>query len=110
MLVIRFLRTGKKNQPSFRIVVTEKSRATKSGRFVERLGFWNPLTKQKTLNADRIKYWISKGACPSASVYNLLVKEKVLEGKKIPLQKKRKEKKDISKEETSSPSAKVDSK
>ncbi len=93
MLKIRFFRVGKKNQPSFKIVVTDKRRPPSGGRFVEEVGFLNPLTKEKNLKAERIKYWISKGAKPSDSVYNLLIKEKVLEGKKIPLHKKKKEKK-----------------
>jgi len=94
MLVIRFFRIGKKNQPSFKIIVTEKSRPPRGGRFVEEVGFWNPLTKQKVLKAERIKYWLSMGAKPSASVYNLLVKENILEGKKIPVHKKGKNKKE----------------
>ena len=94
MLCIRFLRIGKKHQPCFKIVVTDKRRPPKGGRFVEEVGFWNPLTKEKILKPERIKHWISKGAKPSDSVYNLLVKEKVLEGKKTPVHKKKKEKKE----------------
>lgn len=90
MLVIRFLRTGKRNQPSFKIVVNDKRRSASGGRFIEEVGFWSPLTKVKILKGERIKYWLSKGAKPSASVYNLLVKEKVIEGKKIPVHKKKK--------------------
>jgi small subunit ribosomal protein S16 len=93
MLVIRFLRVGKKNQPSFKIVVVDKRRSSKSGSFLEEVGFYNPLTKEKVLKIDRIKYWLSKGVQPSPTVYNLLVKEKILEGKKIPKHKKPKEKK-----------------
>ena len=88
MLTIRFLRTGKKNQPSFKLVVVEKTRSSTSGRFVERVGFYNPLTKEKVLNGERIKYWISVGAKPSETVHNLLVSEKITEGKKIPKHKK----------------------
>ncbi|MDP2967004.1 MAG: 30S ribosomal protein S16 [bacterium] len=82
MLVIRFLRTGKKNQPSFKLVVVEKTRSSTSGRFVEQVGFYNPLTKEKVLKGDRIKYWLSVGAQPSNTVHNLLVSEKIIEGKK----------------------------
>ncbi len=89
MLCIRFLRIGKKHQPCFKIVVTDKRRSPKGGRFVEEVGFWNPLTKEKILKAERIKYWMSKGAKPSDSVYNLLIKEKVCQGKKIPVHKKK---------------------
>ena len=92
MLVIRFFRVGKKKQPSFKIVVTDKRNPPSGGRFVEEVGFLNPFTKEKNLKAERIKYWISKGAKPSDSVYNLLIKEKVLEGKKIPVHKKKKKK------------------
>lgn len=100
MLRIRFFRVGKKNQPSFKIVVTDKRRPPRGGRFVEEVGFWNPLTKEKILKAERIKYWLSVGAKLSDSVHNLLVKEKILEGKKIPLHKKKKEKKSASAEVT----------
>ncbi len=92
MLCIRFLRIGKKHQPCFKIVVTDKRKPPKGGRFVEQVGFWNSLTKEKVLKAERIKYWMSKGAKPSDSVYNLLVKEKVCQGKKISVHKKKKEK------------------
>jgi len=88
MLVIRFLRTGKKNQPFFRIVVTDKKNPPRGGRFLEILGFYNPLTKEKNLKQDRIKYWLSVGAKPSDTVHNLLVTEKLIEDKKIPVHKK----------------------
>lgn len=91
MLKIRFFRVGKKNQPSFKIIVTDKRRPPRGGRFVERVGFWNPLTKEKVLRTERIKYWLSVGAKPSDSVHNLLIKEKILKGKKIPVHKKKKE-------------------
>ena len=92
MLVIRFFRVGKKNQPSFKIVVTEKQKSSTKGRFVEEVGFYNPLTKEKVLKQDRIKYWLSVGAKPSATVHNLLISEKIVEGGKIAVHKKAKEK------------------
>jgi small subunit ribosomal protein S16 len=94
MLVIRFLRTGKKNQPSFRIVVTDKKRAPQSGRFLEMVGFYNPLTKEKNLNKERIKHWLTLGAQPSERVYNLLIEEKIIEGKKIPLHSQKEKEKE----------------
>jgi len=84
MVVIRFFRTGKNKQPSFKIVVTDKKNAPRGGRFTEEVGFFNPLTKEKKLNAERIKYWMSVGAKPSDTVFNLLVSEKIVEGEKIP--------------------------
>ncbi|MBU1045958.1 30S ribosomal protein S16 [Patescibacteria group bacterium] len=83
MLSIRFLRQGKLHQPSYKIVVIEKTRPPKSGRFIEQLGFYNPLTKEKQLKADRINYWISKGAQPSDTMHNLLVRNKIIEGVKV---------------------------
>ncbi|MFC1789829.1 30S ribosomal protein S16 [Patescibacteria group bacterium] len=90
MLVIRYSRAGKKNQPFFKILVTEKRKPPKGGRFVEEVGSFSPQTKKKVLKADRIKYWMSVGAKPSPTVYNLLISEKVIEGKKIPMHKKAK--------------------
>lgn len=90
MLVIRLFRVGRKNQPSFKIVVTDKRQSATAGRFVEEVGFYNPVTKEKVLKPERIKYWLSVGAKPSATVFNFFVSEKVIEGKKIPVQKKSK--------------------
>lgn len=90
MLVIRLFRVGKKNQPSFKIVVTDKRNPPRAGRFVEEVGFYNPLTKEKVLKKERFQYWIQKGAQPSPTVYNLLVKEGIIEGKKIAVHKKSK--------------------
>lgn len=92
MLVIRLFRVGKKKQPFFKIVVTDKRNAPHGGRFVEEVGFLNPVTKEKALKVERIKHWLCKGAQPSATVYNLLIKEKILEGKKIPKHAKAKKK------------------
>ncbi|MFH1462274.1 MAG: 30S ribosomal protein S16 [bacterium] len=90
MLVIRLFRVGKKNQPAFKIVVTDKRKSSTKGPSVEEVGFYNPLTKEKVLKQDRIKYWLSVGAQPSNTVHNLLVAEKILEGKKIDVHKKSK--------------------
>jgi len=92
MLVIRLFRVGKKNQPSFKIVVTDKRKPPRAGRYIEEVGFWNPVTKEKVLKKDRILYWISVGAKPSPTVFNLLVSEKIIAGKKIDVHKKGKEK------------------
>lgn len=90
MLVIRFLRVGRKKQPSYKIVVTDKNNPPRAGRFVEQVGFYNPLTKEKILKAERVKHWLSVGAKPSDTVYNFLVSEKIIESKKIPQHKKSK--------------------
>jgi len=90
MLVIRLFRTGKKNQPSFKIVVTEKTNAVSRGRFTEEVGFYNPTTKERILRKDRVEYWLNKGAQPSDTVYNMMIAEKMVEGKKriVPMPKK----------------------
>ncbi len=90
MLTIRLTRKGKKNQPFFRIVVIDKRRSAKGGRAVEVLGFIDPLTKKKSLEKERILYWIKNGAKPSATIHNLLVSEKIISAKKINVSKKSK--------------------
>lgn len=82
MLKIRMQRTGRTNDPSFRVVVIEHTQSTKAGDFVEKLGTYNPKTKEQNLNADRIKYWISVGAQPSDTMHNMLIAAGILEGKK----------------------------
>jgi len=93
MLVIRLLRAGKKNQPFFQIVVTEKKNPPKGGRFVERIGFYNPLTKEKNINSERVQYWLSKGAQPSDTIHNFLVEAKIIQAQKIAQHKKSKKEK-----------------
>lgn len=105
MLVIRFLRIGKKNQPFFRIVVTDKKNPPRGGKFLEILGFFNPLTKEKKLKEERIKYWLGVGAQTSARVYNLLIQEKIIEGKKIDVHKKSKKVKEEKKPPASAPAS-----
>lgn len=82
MLMIRLSRRGKKHQPSFRLTVSEK-RSKLTGEAMEDLGSYNTFTKKATLNKERIKYWIGMGAKLSPTIENLLIKEKVLEGKKV---------------------------
>ncbi len=83
MLKVRLQRVGRKNDPSFRVVVTDSRRGPKSGNYIENLGSYNPRAKSLNLNGERIKHWIANGAQVSDTVHNLLVKEKVIEGKKI---------------------------
>lgn len=99
MLKIRFFRVGKKRQPSFKIVVTDQKNPPRGGRFVEEVGFYNPLTKEKVLKPERIKFWLEKGAKPSDTVHNLLVREGVIKGKKIGVHKKAKSKEEKAKSE-----------
>lgn len=90
MLVIRFLREGRKNQPFFKMIVVEKKRSAVSHRFVEEIGNYDPKTKTLNLNKERVKYWLGVGAKPSPRVFNILIEKNILEGKKILLHKKKK--------------------
>lgn len=81
MLSIRFSKVGKRNRPEFRLIVVDKHKDP-WGKAVEILGSRNPRTKENVFNLDRIKYWLGKGAQPSATVHNLLVDLKLVEGKK----------------------------
>ena len=83
MLKIRLQRIGRKNDPSFRAVLTDSKNSTKSGKFLEILGTYNPKAGEKVLNNDRIKYWMSQGAKCSDTMHNFLVHDKVIVGKKV---------------------------
>ena len=90
MLKVRLQRIGRKNDPSFRAVLTDSKNSTKSGKFLEILGTYNPKAGEKNLMNDRIKYWMSKGAKLSGTMHNFLVHDKVIEGKKINVLPKKK--------------------
>ena len=76
MLVIRMQRVGRKNDPAFRVVLTEKRSKPKSDQ-QEILGSYHPKTKGTVLKDERISYWVSKGAQVSASVHHLLKNQKM---------------------------------
>jgi small subunit ribosomal protein S16 len=73
MVRIRLRRVGAKRQPSYRIVVAD-SRSPRDGRYIERIGFYNPRTEPATMELDeaRALYWLSKGAQPSDAVVRIL--------------------------------------
>ncbi|MDE2079584.1 MAG: 30S ribosomal protein S16 [Patescibacteria group bacterium] len=81
MLAIRFQRTGRKNDASFRIVVSEKARHPLAGNPLAVVGSYNPKTKRTVVDAEKVKHWLSKGAQASGTVNNLLVKEGIVTGK-----------------------------
>ncbi len=76
-------RTGRINSPSFRIVVVEHTASPTAGKFVEKVGTYNPKSKERNLNIERVKYWMSVGAQPSATIHNMLVSLGALNAKKI---------------------------
>lgn len=90
MLAIKLKRIGRKHQPAFRIVVGEK-RSKVKGRFVEDLGWMNPLLHKSEAKKERILYWIKMGAQPTASVHNLLVKAGIVVGAKVSVHGKKKD-------------------
>lgn len=72
MVKIRLSRTGKTHQISYRIVAQD-SRAKRDGAFLEILGFYNPTAKQGlAIKKDRLDYWTSRGAKPTAAVARLI--------------------------------------
>jgi small subunit ribosomal protein S16 len=84
MLKIRLQRVGRKHEPTFRVVLTDSKNSTKSGRFNEVIGSYDPRHKDMTaLDADRIKYWMSKGAQATPTMHNMLISKKIIDGKKI---------------------------
>ena len=82
MLMMRLQRVGRKNDPSFRIVVTDKRTGPKSDRHIDRLGSYNPKMNHVQIDGEKAKAWIAKGVQPSDTVHNILVNQKVIEGKK----------------------------
>ncbi len=83
MLKMRLQRVGRKHEPSFRIVLTDSKNSTKSGRFKEILGSYDPRKSTDLLKKDRIEYWLAKGAKLTGTVHNLFVTHGVVTGKKI---------------------------
>jgi small subunit ribosomal protein S16 len=75
---IRLARHGAKKRPFYRIVAADND-SPRDGRFMEKLGTYNPLQDpvQVVLDADRIKYWIGQGATPTDTVRSILKREGV---------------------------------
>jgi len=75
MVVIRLARGGMKKRPFYSVVVTD-SRNRRDGRFIERVGYYNPIAsgqeKPLSLNLGRIDFWVSKGAQLSDAVSRLI--------------------------------------
>ena len=83
MLMMRLQRVGRKNDPSYRIVVTDKRTGPKSDKHIDRLGSYNPKMNHVQIDADKAKEWLSKGVQASDTVHNILVSQKIVDGKKI---------------------------
>ena len=74
MLKVRLQRVGRKNDPSFRVVVIESHRAPKSGAAIEILGNYSARQKRVVLKRERIDHWVSRGAQMSQTVKDLMRK------------------------------------
>ncbi len=79
MVVIRMARGGARNRPFYNIVVAD-SRMPRDGRFIERLGYYNPKAAESEekfrLALDRVQHWVGLGAQPSAAVKKLIKRGK----------------------------------
>ncbi len=79
---IRLKRIGSKKNPFYRIVVADE-RAPRDGKFIEEIGYYNPLTEPKTVkvDAEKVNKWISNGAKPTDTVNRLFKNNGVYEAK-----------------------------
>ena len=75
---IRFKRMGSKKNPFYRVVVADSS-SPRDGRFIEELGYYNPLTKETKIDNEKAADWIKKGAQPTDTVRALLKKNGAIE-------------------------------
>lgn len=83
MLMMRLQRVGRRNDPSYRVVVTDKRTGPKSNKHVAILGSYNSKMNHIQLDAEKVKQWLSQGVQASPTVHNLLVNEGIVTGKKI---------------------------
>lgn len=92
-LAIRLARGGAKKRPFYRIVVAD-TRSPRDGRFVERLGFYNPMVppdhpERYRLDGEKAKYWLGQGAKPTDRVRRLLGQADILPARPVPEQTKK---------------------
>ncbi len=83
MLKIRLQRTGRKNDPHFRLIVAESTLKPKTTQFAEIVGTYNVKAGIFEAKADRVKHWMSVGAQATPTVHNLLISKGIIEGKKV---------------------------
>ena len=78
---IRLKRMGMKKMPFYRVVVADE-RAPRDGRFIEEIGYYNPVSEpvEMKIDEERAKYWLGVGAQPTDTVRTLLKKSGVIEG------------------------------
>ncbi|MDE2037865.1 MAG: 30S ribosomal protein S16 [Patescibacteria group bacterium] len=84
--MIRLQRTGRKHEPTFRVVLTDSKNGPKSGKSLKNLGWYDTRIKNSAkdqLDVEAIKHWMSKGAKLSDTLHNFLVGQKAIPGKKV---------------------------
>lgn len=79
---MRLQRIGRKNNPSFRVIVTDSRNAQVRGRHVDIIGTYEPRQGIVEIDAEKAKKWISQGVQPSDTVHNFLITKNIIEGKK----------------------------
>ncbi|MES2408953.1 MAG: 30S ribosomal protein S16 [Patescibacteria group bacterium] len=89
MLKIKLQRTGRKHEPTFRLLLTDSKNSTKTGKFLEVLGSHDFRKENTELKKDRILYWMKQGVKPTPTVHNLLVTHKIVDAKKVNVQPRR---------------------
>tara|TARA_B100000678_G_C17875930_1_gene369271 strand:+ start:149 stop:583 length:435 start_codon:yes stop_codon:yes gene_type:complete len=82
MLKIRLKRVGKKRDSAFRVIVSDSSKSISSGKYVDQIGFYDPRNDKKNIDTEKASQWLSNGAQPTDTVYNLLIDAGVIEGRK----------------------------
>ncbi len=80
---IRLQRRGRKNDPSFRVVVVDSKKKPKTGNYLEMVGSYDPRVDRIEIKGDRVLHWLKNGAQASDTVHNLLVSQKIIDAKKI---------------------------
>ncbi len=83
MVKLRLTRTGRKNYATFRLVAVPQ-RGKRDTKAIEELGYYLPHDKKSEFNQERVTYWLSVGAQPSATVARLLVNAGILDKSKLP--------------------------
>jgi small subunit ribosomal protein S16 len=82
MLKIRLQRTGRANDPYFRLIVTPHTHKAKTGKPTEVIGNIDVQQGKREINKERASYWLAEGAQPSETVYNMFIDEGILKGDK----------------------------
>ena len=79
---MRLQRIGRRNEAHFKLVVIEKSKGPTSQKYVDIVGSYNPKAGQVILDTAKVQDWIAKGVQPSDTVFNMLISEGIVEGRK----------------------------